>query len=69
MFGRNQPSTLRQLSFNKKKKTNKQKTARDSKDVEKLESLYILLVRMQNGTVAVRNSMELPQKIKSRTIK
>ena len=50
------------------KQTNK-KTARDSKDVEKLESLYILLVRMQNGTVAVRNSMELPQKIKSRTIK
>ena len=50
-------------------KKNKQKTARDSEDVEKLESLYILLVRMQNGTAAVRNSTELPQKIKSRTIK
>ena len=40
-----------------------------AKDVEKLESLYILLVRMQNGTAAVRNSMKLPQKIKSRTTK
>jgi len=40
-----------------------------AKDVEKLESLYILLVRMQNGTAAVRNSMKLPQRIKSRTTK
>ena len=58
--------TLTPLSRCYKKK---KKTARDSEDVEKLESLYILLVRMQNGTAAVRNSTELPQKIKSRTIK
>ena len=49
------------------KKTNKQKIANISKDVEKLVLLYTLVVCVVNGSTTMENGMESSQTIKNKT--